>query len=277
MDAIAAVLKDLYLFVWKYHFGLQNGGQVSEQNDQPKALPEPFSPVLLAQTHDTRAETYDMSEPRADVGFALLPDTFLHSLPTRTFDGVVERLPYAASFRIISSQGKWLKVDHHNTVGWIHEDNVTRSRQEITPRLIYEEKYGSEHVSTLLLRASIDDQFHAAALSFSLQDVEYVTYKLLAQGQCIVWPPVRPRIAGTWQRILKGVQGIHLGIAPKKGSVIEYIKENNTGHVAFVESVYPDDSITISEVGYPNEGVFHERTLPKEEWKELRPIFIEVV
>lgn len=278
MGAFTAVLNDLYIFAFKYNFGFSSGSQsrAEDEREVSESKRKPFTPLVPTQQRDARTITYEVNDAQADVGFALMPDTFLYALPTRTFDGVVMRLPYGASFRVINAQGKWLQVDHHNTVGWVYEDDVTRTKQKITPRFTYETYYDANHETTVLLRASIDDQFHAAQLDLPLQDIEYVVYKLTERGQAIAWPLVRPRIAGTWQRILKGVQGIHLGVHPKKGAIMEYINAENTGHVAFVESVYPDGSITISEVGFPEEGVFHERTLTKEEWVELRPIFIEV-
>lgn len=275
MSPVTAVLKDLYLFAFVYHFGFSNPEDTTEAAT-PKEIEAPFSPLLLTDSLDTREASVEEYETQTDVGYVFFQGALLHALPTRTFDGVLKRLTYGTSFRIVNTQGKWLQVEHKGTTGWIHEDDMTRSRRKITPRFIYEEYYGADHDTTILLRTFIDDQFHTASLSLPLQDVEYVTYKLSEKGQSLAWPCVRPRIAGTWQRILKGIPGIHLGIYPKKGAVVEYIHANNTGHVAFVESVYPDESITISEIGFPEEGVFHERTLSKEEWIELRPIFIDV-
>lgn len=278
MSAVTAVLKDLYLFAFRYHFGFSDGSTALTE-ESPKALEAPFSPLLLTETNDTKATitaSYPSESIYGDVGYALLPDTFLYALPTRTFDGVVSRLAYGATFNIINTQGKWVQVEYKNVTGWIHEDSVTKNKNKITPQFTYEKSYDADSESTLLLRAVIDDSFHSAGLARMLQDVEYVTYRLLERGLTIAWPPVRPRIAGTWQRILKGVRGVHMGIHPKTGSVMEYINADNTGHVAFVESVYPDESITVSEIGYPEEGVFHERTITKEEWIELRPIFIEI-
>lgn len=57
---------------------------------------------------------------------------------------------------------------------------------------------------------------------------------------------------------------------------MEYLTEDDTGHVAYVESVFPDGTITISEIGPWKDGVYGERSLAQEMWRELKPVFIEV-
>lgn len=52
---------------------------------------------------------------------------------------------------------------------------------------------------------------------------------------------------------------------------------DEVGHVAYVEAVFPDDTITISEVNFPDSGIYNERSLLKEEWKSLKPVFIQIV
>jgi surface antigen len=51
--------------------------------------------------------------------------------------------------------------------------------------------------------------------------------------------------------------------------------DNEVGYLAYVEAVFPDDVITISEANFPDAGIYNERSLTKEEWKDLRPIFIQ--
>ena len=285
MDVIVAVLKDLYRFATTYQFGYRTApdsrmipvdipslsvekSETSTQTiDPPLLLPElPHTPTLNPATGDFLD----------GVGYAFVPDTHLYSLPTRSFDGVIYRLPYGTSFQIVGTQGKWCNVVHNDVRGWVHRDDLTESEAMLQPQLEVGSVYGETSPATIKLRTLIDDSFHAAQVGTPLQDVEYVSYRLQKKNRQIDWPSLRPRIAGTWQRILKGVLGVHMGINPKTDSVMEYVKEDNTGHVAYVESVYPDGSITISEVGYATEGEYTERTLGRQEWKELKPIFIEV-
>jgi surface antigen len=57
---------------------------------------------------------------------------------------------------------------------------------------------------------------------------------------------------------------------------MEYVDENEIGHLAYIEAVFPDDTVALSEVNYPDSGTYNERELSKLEWKELRPVFIVV-
>jgi surface antigen len=58
---------------------------------------------------------------------------------------------------------------------------------------------------------------------------------------------------------------------------MEYMVTEDSGHLAYVESVFPDETLKLSEVGYPDSGIYNERVLTREEWKELKSIFIQVV
>lgn len=283
MRVLYAVLKDLYTFVCVYLFGLDNTISASTEPSSSSApkkeaysstqkvpdpvdvLPAPPTPHLL--TSGVRL---------MGVGYARFPDTYLHALPTRTFDGVIAHVPYGASVQILGTQGKWCNVAYGEIHGWMRRDDITENSIQLKPQFVAGEIYDAEHRTTVQLRTLIDDAFHAAQLSLLLQDVEYVTYVLHEKRKRIPWGTIRPRIAGTWQRLLKGTPGVHIGVNPKQGTVMEYVREDNTGHVAYVDSVYPDGGITISEIGCTIEGVYSEQTLDKDERKELRPVFIEI-
>ncbi|MFT5036811.1 MAG: hypothetical protein ACI9VM_000376 [Candidatus Azotimanducaceae bacterium] len=286
MKVITAVLKDLYTFAFKYKFGFFNGKKEESVHIEQftQALQKVSSEVTVEATPPAiTAEADVVSVPESphdvnfeSVGYAYVPDAFLYALPTKTFDGVITRLKYGESFRILNNQGKWLNVEFGDIKGWMHMDDTTDSSAELHPRFAVGTSYGHDDASTVKLRTLIDDEFHAAQLEVYLQNIEYVTYMLQKKGMCVAWGSDRPRIAGTWQRLLKGVVGVHIGVTPKTGAVMEYIKTDNTGHVCYIQSVYPDGSFTLTEVGHLYEGVYGERTLSKDEWKEFGPIFIEV-
>lgn len=274
MAVITEVLNDLYVFAVKYRFGFAS----TEKESEPPVLWSPIQPPAIVPPAPTKTlvkRTGDFFS--ANVVYVSIPGAFMYALPTRIFDGVLGELPYGAAFEIIGSQGKWLQIEHNQVRGWIHLDDVVRNKSNIEPQFTKGEIYTHDHADTVKLRTMIDDSFYASQFDLSLQDVEFVTYKLSVQNRTIPWPSERPRIAGTWQRILKGVKGVHLGVAPKTDAIMEYINADNTGHVAYVEAVYPDGSIFISEIGYPDEGRYEERTLNKKDWIELRPVFIEVI
>ena len=276
MNVITEVLYDLYLFAVKYRFGF-----VSEEEEiTTPALWSPIQPPAIVPEHTFSHHASDTSSIKPspeNTGYVCVSGTFVYVLPTKVFDGIVTELSYKTPFAIVGSQGKWLQIEYGDIRGWVYRDDTTRNKKELDPHFFEGERYTHDHRETVKLRTVINDMFHAVFFDIPLQDVEYIGYKLQSQNRRVAWPLERPRVAGTWQRILKGVPNVHLGIKPKTDAVMEYINADNTGHVAYVEAVYPDESIFISEVGFPEEGRYHERTMTKDEWIELRPVFIEVV
>lgn len=288
MDVLTAVLRDLYLFVFRYGFGFFASDNTALEAPAQKVLhgsrpvvqiPSAVAPQATQHT-PPRTQTSvnlgqtDRSTFPLELGYALHVNTPVFALPTRSFDGVILTLNYGQSFQIVNRQGQWLQVLAGDTKGWVHVDMMHESKSALLPKFMVGTLYEADHPSTIALRTVIADEFFAETLALPLQDVEYALYRLQLKNRFIVWPRERPRIAGTWQRHLRGVRGIHLGVQPKTESVLEYLLEDGTGHIAFVESVYPDGALTISEIKH--DSVYQERTLSKDEWKELRPVFIEV-
>ena len=282
MQAMVAVVEDLYSFVFYYGLGFYRPLKV-----EPTLLP-PGSPAETTVDASTTTATparpsYESIKAHAadpvaagDIQYVRVPQAHVYALPTRTFDGAFSTLQYGASVPVVSQQGSWLSVLIDEKRGWIQRDSVTDKHSALYPQLEVGKTYDADHDATERIRLIIDDSFTSSGLDTPLQNVEYVTYRLLRKGRSVLWPSERPRLAGTWQRLLRGVTGVHVGVHPKTGSIIEYVNPDDTGHVGYVASVYPDDSITINEVGYPTDGVYSERTLKKDEWRELRPVFIEV-
>ena len=96
------------------------------------------------------------------------------------------------------------------------------------------------------------------------------------RSKSLSWPLERPRSAGQWHKILKGTPGVSIGIKPRIDSVMEFVLEDGRGHVAYVEGVASDETITVSEANWPHEGIYNERVLTFEEWRELQPVFISL-
>jgi hypothetical protein len=144
----------------------------------------------------------------------------------------------------------------------------------VFPQLHESVVFDASNAQTQKLRLCIRDQFCGAKTESMLTDAEYVTYMLSRKGRSITWGTERPRVAGTWQRKLRGCSGIHIGIMPKIDAVMEYIIED-VGHLAYVETVFSDGSITITSLGLFEEGMYTSLMMQKSEWIELRPVFIE--
>ncbi len=196
--------------------------------------------------------------------------------PVIAFDTVCIKLPYSEQVHLQKIGGRWAYIKTSYVHGWVLKDSLAEKALDIFPQFEANVTYDDENTETHKLRLCIADMFEGEATKSILTDVEYVTYMLKRKGITIAWPVDRPRIAGTWQKKLRGAKGIHIGIFPKTDSVMEYVQDD-VGHVCYVEAVFPDQSITISSIGTFGEGFFSESMLQKDEWKELRPVFIEVV
>lgn len=195
-------------------------------------------------------------------------------MPTIMFDGVICRLPSGTAVTVLNTQGRFVRVRFEKQEGWVMKDDLFITKHISPLQLVPGEHYAADAPETIQLRTMIHDSFGGLIASVDLQGVEYVTYALLDKQREIAWPAMRPRTAGRWKDILKGVPGIHISVFPKTEAVMEHMSDNETGQVAFVTAVYPDSSIAISEVD--QDSIYQERVLQKEDWMSLQPVFIEV-
>ena len=63
---------------------------------------------------------------------------------------------------------------------------------------------------------------------------------------------------------------------PSVGAVMECTMSEKGAHLAYVEKVFPDQSIQISEADWPDRGIYNERILTESEWHERAPLFITI-
>lgn len=196
--------------------------------------------------------------------------------PTKEFDGVVMKLRYGDSVSIEGYAGKFARVTVEGRVVYMLREDLTDAAAEVFPHFVVGEAYDVDAPSTIRLRAVIGDEFCGGALELPLTAGEYVLYRLMRRGIRILWPLERPRTLGRWHVFLRGVLGVHSGVIPKTGTIMEYTLEHDMGHLAYVEAVFPNETILISEANYPENGIYNERTLTREEWRELKPIFIQI-
>jgi hypothetical protein len=196
--------------------------------------------------------------------------------PVLIHDGVFLKLPYATPVEILAYEGRFARVSVSDRSGFILKDEITTNYLDVLPEFHNDEIYTANHPDTKKLRKLIGDEFFTSEMFMPLQSVEFLFYRLASVGRKIVWPEVRPRLAGTWQNLLKGRLGIQIGVVPKAGAIIEYNKSDGTGFVGFTKSVHVDETILIEGVGRLIEGEFKEETISKEEWHEWRPIWIAV-
>lgn len=196
--------------------------------------------------------------------------------PVWAFDSVISKARFGDSVIVFDYSGRFARVKYKETTGWILKDEITSDYKNVVPDFVPSKIYLANDVETKKLRSTINDEFFTADLYLPLLGVEYVAYKLFSLNRTINWSEERPRLAGNWQNILKGRLGIHIGIQPKTGSVMEYVDSEGEGRLGYVEAVKPDDSILLSSVGRLTEGQFLHEEISKDVWLDLRPVWIQI-
>ncbi len=281
MKVLIAVVNDLFQFVCKSFSGAvpytpqkevvldtyqEKLQQVQYPLSTPEVVPEVVMPFSIATDDTFRI---------GDQYFIGSIGTYFYHDPVVAFDSALERLAYGTHVRLVSLQGRWAEVRIAGVVGCVFKDALVVQSDAVYPSFVASVSYDAEHPDTVKLRACIDDEFGGARGEHALSPSEYVHYRLKQNKRAVAWGNVRLRIPGTWQRKLKGGIGVHIGIAPKTESIMEYIVDD-VGHLAFVEAVFPDGSMNITEIGKYNDSTYTEDTLQSEQWKELSPVFLEI-
>lgn len=211
-----------------------------------------------------------------DVYYTNTVDVPVFQHPTIAFDTCVGTLPYATAVSVSERRGRFAYVEGEAIAGWTLRDDLAATKEEIYPTFEVGESYDVDHPTTARVRTVLRDMFGLNRSEFPLQAGEYVAYRLLQDGVVIPWPSTRPRMPGLWHSILKGAPGVVSGVTPKVGSIFECVLDGDVGHVAYVALVDADQTIHISEINYPDSGMYSERTLPRAVWIELRPVFIQI-
>jgi hypothetical protein len=189
---------------------------------------------------------------------------------------MIATISYGEMFMVLEPRGRFFRVLWNGKEGWVLREDLVDRAVNVYPQFVKGEENPVDHSNTAHIRAILGDPFGLSRSEFALQAGEYVLYKLWRKGLRIEWPDIRPRVPGLWHKILKGSEKVHVGVTPRVGSVMEYMLNEDIGHLAYVEAVFPDDTITISEANFPDSGIYNERELKREEWRELKPVFIQV-
>lgn len=288
MDLIIAVAEDLFLFAIRelraviiprkketsspVLFALPPQGEVAIEEEEKE------EEVALPQTFRSTAEIFeDTSRPQKNTVMYIGSDTVsVFKRQTIEFDSVIARIPYGSMVIVLEVEGRWARIGYKDITGWMLRDELFDRSAHVYPNFTIGEENLSSDPNTLRVRACINDEFSADAAMLPLQSSEYVLYKLMRKGLTVAWPSVRPRTEGTWHTLLKGVHAVHIDIKPHTGAIMEYTLPHGAGHLAYVEAVFPDETISISESNYPENGIYNERVITKEEWRELHPVFLMI-
>jgi len=271
MNTFLEVIKDLWQFALEQLTFSDSPSVVVEAEVEPKATP------IAITTQPVQAKPMTLPLHTAGTGVyvsALEASVFYR--PVLTYDGVLTRLPYSTALTVLGFEGRFARVVIGDTTGFVLKDDITEQKKDIFPDFLSEEIYSFNHPDTKKVRKFLKDEFFAEPLYLPLQAVEFVLFRLNCEGRTISWPSERPRLAGRWQTILKGRAGIQIGVLPKAGAVMEFLKPDGTGFLGYTKAVHVDDAIVLQSVGRLIEGEYREEIVSKEVWHEWRPVWISV-
>ena len=285
MRLLWAVIQDLFDFIW------QSFSTTAHETDYAKqALPEPLTklalmpetqpgllsptsaPVLISREVSKQPET-SFSPHLVYVQVESVP---LYLEAALQVDGVISYAPYATALSVVGSHGHFWRVVHGEGTAWIEKNMVTDDRNVLYPIFTGGNSYLALDTETKKLRRLIKDEFFAVRVHSPLLGTEYIQYRLQLHGQGIDWVGVgRPRLAGVWHSLLRGRRDVVVKVSPKTGSIME-CGEGDKAFLAYVESVSPDETISISSIGRYKPGQFVEEVLTKEQWQALRPLWLQI-
>lgn len=199
-------------------------------------------------------------------------------------DNIIAKLPFRTKVVVVQENGDWFQVNIDDKTGWVSkfylEEQVPVALEDLQKKEMVQdalpffqnhEKNLATDANSIKLRKIINDEFGGGARRDDLQCVEYVHYKIQQMGTTIKWPAERPRNGGLWAGIFQRSGQYKILDEPKAGCAMSFVgslKNPNVGHVAFVEEVYQDGTIKISEVNWPPPGIYSERVIPKSQWKD---------
>ncbi len=268
---------DSFGLVWPHPQRLLNAKPSHGSLEKSGSVPLlPVSTTEAQPTLLTLANDYQHTEPGSLYFVTLKDGAPLQRFSTYQFDDVLMIVPYGQSVVLKQFVGRYAEVLVAGVVGFIEKDFLTTDGRQVHPTLMNSYVYDAFNEETQKLRCVIKDDFGGGKLSLHLQSTEYITYRLLKDQLSITWPKVRPRLAGDWHTILRGVRGLHSSVTPSVDTVMEWVDEEGEGKLAYVENILSDSMLRISAVGIMVLGEYTESLVPESVWREWRPVFINV-
>ncbi|MCA9362376.1 hypothetical protein KC906_03290 [Candidatus Kaiserbacteria bacterium] len=274
LQAIREVLQDLWQFVVT---GLLRG----KTSVAPLQLP---GQTAMGTNTSIPAERFTFPGPKVSLSsdeafsqtvYVAVPHLPCLARPALNFDLQLGLCTYAQTVQLLRTAGEYAEVRTGALQGWVLQQGLTDRRSAVFPECTDGVLYTAVHPETEKLRLCLKDDMLGGVLGLSLQPSEYVRYRLWQRRVQVPWAKQRPRVAGEWQRLLKGARGVRIGIEPRTGAVLEHVREEGSdAFLGYVETVHPDLSISLSSVGRVNDGEYRYEQLAHAEWKEWRPVFI---
>lgn len=264
--AFFAVLWDL----WDFVCGRTQDDVVSVQPDpvttRDTTSPPPFQKPLL--TGD---------ELTAQVAYVAQFKTDCFVRPEPGFDELRAELGFGTPVAVRRIENAVAEVDTSVGRGWVRVEALVDDPTLVQPTLEPGVVYGPAHEETKKLRMRLKDEALGDYLSLPLQPLEYLLYQIQVRHHSLEWPPDRPRLVGSIHRLFRGHRDVTIGVQPRTSTIIETVStDEQRGFLGYVVAVQPDESITVHSVGRVNEGEFRIETFEPTEWREFRPVFIQL-
>lgn len=158
---------------------------------------------------------------------------------------------------------------HHVSVQQVN------AQPQVVCRLEENVRYGKKHETTKTVRDYLMKEVLVEVRSGDLTQTEWVMYRLHKAGKTLPYLALAASVAGRWHELLKGKQGVDIHVAPRTSSLMEW-QDGVQGYLMMLETVTPDETVTGTMVGVPLLGTVTSLTYTKEQWRELRPVFITV-
>lgn len=206
--------------------------------------------------------------------YVAYPETPCHLRPALVQDTIIGLLAYGEKVQVISRREDWVHIKTDELEGWVERFAITPHPDDVFPTFTTGERYDAEHPETIKLRTYIDDEFNSRLLRLPALNSEYVWYRLLRVGRAFAWPIVRPRSPGRWAEILRTESSVVRSSVPLTGSVMEYTDSTAVGHLYYVESVAPDESVSVTGMAADASGEYTKHTFTPEEWKATQCTFL---
>jgi len=211
---------------------------------------------------------------------------------TKNLKNLIRELKQGQEMELLD--GPWLKVRIGNVEGWVHSDYVTEEKPVTEKKLnndsIINLQVGVPNLlgdtTTKEIRRIIGDEFNLGKAGLYLNCTEYVQYKVKEKlGINIEWPVKSGRNGGKWAAIFKKYNRYKILTSPEINyamclttGISNNSATNKIGHVAFVERVYSNETVRVSEANWPRNGIYNERSIPKWKWKnQYKARFVKFV
>lgn len=137
-------------------------------------------------------------------------------------------------------------------------------------------RYTAKHDDTVAIRSYLQKETTVKIATADLTIYEYLAYVFTSNGRPLPWMALAMAAPGFWHQALKGQSYVTIGISPQTQSLMEWQDKSQTGNLAYVTSVSPDETVICDQLGDDLPGVLRRQTLTAQQWREMRPVFISV-